>query len=263
MVTQPKPEFVSIKNLLMSGCSFLAILLLVLLSYAYRMGYLGRLLVLINANFIELPTDNLSSRDWWKKEVEHQVFVSQNRQYETCLFGDSISSGIGNTLGKQTYNFALPGMSTISQIEQLKALTAVNLRCQNVIIAIGTNDADYRTMNYQFFRNMKQIISIVKRMEANPPSGLSHHVILLPAFYSTLTASHDITRAGTIERVEEINALIRQVASTEKVLISNSGVQLLYNGQALKENLTTDGVHLNEDGKKIYREALLKILKEF
>jgi lysophospholipase L1-like esterase len=53
------------------------------------------------------------------------------------------------------------------------------------------------------------------------------------------------------------------VASTEKVLISNSGVQLLYNGQALKENLTTDGVHLNEDGKKIYREALLKILKEF
>ncbi len=252
MVTQPNHKFLSIKNLLI-GCTFLTILLLALLSYAYRMGYLGRLLVLINANFIELPTNILSSRSWWQKEVKHQAVVSQNRQYKVCLFGDSISSGIGNTLGKRTYNFALPGMSTISLIEQLKDLTAVNVKCRKAIIAIGTNDADYRTMNYQFIRNMKQIISIVKQMEANP-------VILLPAFYSTVAASHDITRAGTIERVEEINALIRQVASIKQVLISDLGIHLLYNGQALKENLTIDGVHLNEDGIKIYREALLKIL---
>jgi hypothetical protein len=30
----------------------------------------------------------------------------------------------------------------------------------------------------------------------------------------------------------------------------------------LKANLTSDGVHLNLDGKKIYREALLKIVAD-
>ncbi len=51
MITQPKHKFLSIKNLLI-GCIFLTILLLALLSHAYKMGYLGRLLVLMNVNFI-------------------------------------------------------------------------------------------------------------------------------------------------------------------------------------------------------------------
>ena len=68
--------------------------------------------------------------------------------------------------------------------------------------------------------------------------------------------------AGPIDRVEEIKALIRQVAESEKVTISEEGIQPLFEGKALKENLTVDGVHLNADGKKIYRQALLKILSQ-
>jgi lysophospholipase L1-like esterase len=85
-------------------------------------------------------------------------------------------------------------------------------------------------------------------------------VTLLPAFYSTIAASHDPTKAGSIQRVEEINALIRQVAKTERVPIENKGINLLYRNQSLKENLTFDGVHLNDNGKKIYRQVLLKML---
>ena len=39
-------------------------------------------------------------------------------------------------------------------------------------------------------------------------------------------------------------------------------MQRLFEGKALKANLTSDGVHLNLDGKKIYREALLKIVAD-
>lgn len=250
-----RPQRISIKNILIASISLNVILLWALISLANRMGYLGRVLVLMNANQVEIPTDTLSSQPGWQDEVKYQAFVTQNRQYDTCLFGDSISSGLDNTLGDRTFNFALSGMSTISEIEQLKALTPVKVRCHQAIIALGTNDAAYRTMNDQFIKNMQQIISTVRQMGAN-------RIILLPAFYSTVAASHDVSMAGTIERVEEINRLIRQVAVTEKVLISAAGIQSLYDGQALKENLTTDGVHLNADGRKSYRDALLKIQSE-
>lgn len=36
--------------------------------------------------------------------------------------------------------------------------------------------------------------------------------------------------------------------------------QLLFKDRALNENLTVDGVHLNEDGLTLYRLALLEII---
>lgn len=255
MIAQPKPRIIFLKKILiLISVSFNLVFVAFLLNFAYKTGYLGRGLVLVNANQVELPTDTLSSQSWWQEEVRYQVIVSKNSQYNYCLFGDSISSELGNTIGDRTFNFAEPGMSTISLIEQLKALTTANVKCRKVILAIGTNDADYRTMNDQFVKNTKQIISTVKQMGAE-------QIVLIPAFYSTVAASHDVTMAGTIERVDEINTLIRQIAATEKVMISEVGMSL-YEGKALKENLTIDGVHLNTDGRKIYRDALLKIQSE-
>ncbi len=231
------------------------LLVSILLFFTNKMGYLGRLLEVINANYPELPTDTLASQDWWQDEVKNQVSVTKNNQYTACLFGDSISSGLGNTLGDKTFNFALSGMSTISQIQQLKSLTAAQVRCERAIIALGTNDADYRITEHRFIKNMKEIIATVKQMGAT-------RIVMVPAFYSTVAASHDPSMAGPIDRVEEIKALIRQVAESEKVTISEEGIQPLFEGKALKENLTVDGVHLNADGKKIYRQALLKILSQ-
>jgi hypothetical protein len=84
------------------------------------LGYLGRVFVALNANALELPTDTLTSQFWWQDDVKDQISVTQKKNYAVCLFGDSISSGLGNTLGNNTFNFALGGMSTISLVEQLK-----------------------------------------------------------------------------------------------------------------------------------------------
>jgi lysophospholipase L1-like esterase len=236
---------------------FLNILLLsVILLYAGKRGYLGRTLVMANANHLELPTDTLSSQAGWQDEVKYQVAVTQNRQIKTCFFGDSITSMLGNTLGNDTFNFAIGGMSAISQLEQLKFLTTAKIRCDRAIIALGTNDAIYRTMDEQFIKNMRQIIGTV-----NKDMGVKQ-VVLLPAFYSTVEASRDVSVAAPIPRVDRFNQLIRQVAVAEKLSIYEAGVQPLFEGKALKANWTSDGVHLNPDGKKIYREALLKIVAD-
>ena len=241
------------KNIAILSILLNVILGSVILIYAGKRGYLGRSLVMANANYLELPTDPLSSQSWWQDEVKYQVAVTRNAHIKTCFFGDSITSMLGNTLGDNSFNFALPGMSAISQLEQLKFLTAAKIKCDRAIVALGTNDAIYRTMDGQFLQNMRQIISIMKKDMG------AKQVILLPAFYSTVEASRDLTVAAPIPRVDKFNQLIRQVAA-ENFSLDEAGLQPLFEGKALKATLTSDGVHLNADGKKIYREALLKIV---
>lgn len=236
---------------------FNIILLMVIFIYTGKRGYLGRMFVIANANYLELPTDTLSSQPGWLDEVKYQVAVANQRQIKTCFFGDSITSMLGNTLGNDTLNLAMGGMSAISQLEQLKFLTAVKLKCNRAIIALGTNDAIYRTMDEQFVNNMRQIIANVKQDMG------AKKVVLLPVFYSTVEASHDVSVAAPIARVDRFNRLIRQVARVENLSIYEEGLQPLFEGKALKANLTSDGVHLNADGKIIYREALLKIVANF
>ncbi|MEG4323568.1 MULTISPECIES: SGNH/GDSL hydrolase family protein [unclassified Microcoleus] len=242
------------KNIAILSILLNVLLLSIILIYTEKRGYLGRTLVMANANYLKLPTDTLSSQSWWQDEVKYQVAVTRNAHIKNCFFGDSITSMLGNTLGDNSFNFAIGGMSAISQLEQLKFLTAVRVKCDRAIVALGTNDAIYRTMDGQFVQNMRQIISTVKKDMG------AKQVILLPAFYSTVEASRDISVAAPIPRVDKFNQLLGQVAAAEKLSIDEAGLQPLFEGKALKATLTSDGVHLNGDGKKIYREALLKIV---
>lgn len=200
------------------------------------------------SNFKEIPF-KLIAESWWQKQVD----VTKNKIYDACLFGDSISSSLGNTLGTNTFNFAKGGMTTTSLVAQLEALSTANVKCQTAIIAMGTNDAGSSITNDDFIKNLKTSVSLVQGLGAVK-------VFLIPAFYSTVEASHNPALAGPITRVEEINALIRQVASMEKVVLFEEDIQPLYQGQSLRKDLTIDGVHLNYDGQNLYRQALLKLL---
>ncbi len=206
-------------------------------------------------DFSELPPkDTLSSTTLWKLAVQYQILATQNKQYQGCLFGDSITSALGNTLGKRYYNFAIDGLSTISLVEQLKLLIPANIKCQKVIIAIGGNDAWYQMSNEVFTQKLQESITLARQLE-------TQQIFLIPAFYSTYATSLDPSVAAPISRVDEINALINQIAAIEKVPVEASGIQPLYENNALKENLSSDGDHLNEEGLAIYRQALLKILE--
>jgi lysophospholipase L1-like esterase len=198
--------------------------------------------------------DTLATMPWWQDENRYRVNITASHHYEYCLFGDSITSLLGNTLGSSTFNFALSGMSSVSLVEQLNQLLAAKVKCSKVIIAMGTNDADYRITNQQFVNNMERAIVLTRQMQA-------YHIVLLPAFYSTVAASHNIDMAGPLSRVKEINRLLQQVAANQGVMLTGDGLDPLYSGEALRDDMTTDGVHLNARGRVIYRNALLRIME--
>lgn len=233
---------------------------LVLLSYKFGLDDLSAISNPIRKSFKQVTnttsqslTDTLVSAPEWQSQVKQQVIAAQEHSYDSCLFGDSISAGLGRSLGPSTFNFALNGMSTVSLVEQLKILTAAKLKCPKVIIAIGTNDAWYTMSNQAFLTKMEETITLARQLEVK-------QMILIPAFYATVAASHDPSMAGSNERVDEINALMRKVAAKEQVAIALESIKPLFQNHALNEKLTVDGVHLNEDGLAIYRLALLSLL---
>jgi lysophospholipase L1-like esterase len=199
------------------------------------------------------PQDQLTRIPAWQTLVEYQAIVSQDQHYQGCLFGDSISSGLGNSLGERRSNFAIGGMSTVSLVEQLQMFAAHHVQCQTAIVAIGTNDAWYHISDEQFKQNMTQIVALVRSLSAQ-------HIYVLPAFYSTVAASHNPDLAGPIQRVDDINGLLRTVMTEQHVPLESTALEPLFEQKALKEPLTVDGVHLNETGKAIYRTILLQLL---
>jgi lysophospholipase L1-like esterase len=200
------------------------------------------------------PKDNLSSTILWQLEVQYQRLATQDRKYQACLFGDSITAELGTTLGNQTFNFALNGLSSISLVEQLQSLVPAKIQCEKAIVAIGGNDAWYGISDELFVEKLKKAIALVKNLNTK-------QIFLIPAFYSNVAASLDPSIAAPLKRVEEINLLINQVAAIEQVTVAENGIKPLYANNVLKDNLTTDGDHLNAAGLEIYRQALLDILK--
>ncbi len=200
------------------------------------------------------PKDNLSATTWWQLAVRRQARMTKGRRYETCLFGDSISAQLGNSLGQQTFNFALGGMSTVSLCEQLKILLRNQVKCVKAVIAVGANDAWYGIDDDLFVRKIREVIALIRAMGAI-------EIILIPAFYSTVSASSNPFLAASISRVEEINALLNQVAAMEEISIAAAEIQVLFEERALRESFTKDGVHLNPEGLDAYRQALLKLLR--
>lgn len=198
------------------------------------------------------PQDQLPTIPAWQTLVQYQAIVSQGQQYQGCLLGDSISSALGNSFGEQRFNFAIAGMSTVSLIEQLQTLVDRQVKCQTVIVAIGTNDAWYHITDQQFKQNMTRIIALVRSLSPK-------QIYVLPAFYSTVAASQNPELAGSIQRVDEINTLLSAVVTEQRVSIEASALTPLFEQKALKESLTTDGVHLNETGQAIYRKILLQL----
>ncbi|MEG4075484.1 SGNH/GDSL hydrolase family protein [Microcoleus sp. Pol14C2] len=197
--------------------------------------------------------DTVSSALWWQVAVYNQVQQIKDRQYQGCVWGDSISSALGDSLGAENFNFAIGGMSSVSLLEQLKLVVPLRFTCEKAIVAIGTNDAMYGISDEQFVSNLKEAIAVMRSIGTK-------QIILIPAFYSTLAASYNPKLAGTIARVDEINGLINRVAAAENVTVESRGIQALFKEQALNADLTIDGVHLNAKGLNIYRKVLLNIL---
>jgi len=210
----------------------------------------------LNTVLNQIPTiDNLHDSPIWKLGMKYFLIATRGQTFSSCLFGDSISAELGNTLGIDTFNFSFDGLSTVSLVEQLQSLMSNKIKCGKAVIAVGGNDAWYQMSNDSFRQKLQESISLLQKMG-------TQQIYLVPAFYSTVAGSKDPEVSAPVDKVVEINNIINQVGQQEKIPVLVDDVAPLYENNALKDNLSSDGDHLNADGLKIYREALEKALEK-
>jgi len=187
--------------------------------------------------------------------MKYFLIATGGQRFSGCLFGDSISAELGNTLGVDNFNFSFDGLSTVSLVEQLQSLISHKVKCGKAVIAVGGNDAWYKMSDDSFRQKLQESISLLRKMG-------TEHIYLVPAFYSTVAGSKDPKVSAPVDKVVEINNIINQVGQQENIPVLVDDVAPLYENNALKDNLSSDGDHLNAEGLKIYREALDKALEK-
>jgi len=201
-----------------------------------------------------IPTkDTLSDSPIWQLGLQYFQIATKGKRFSACLFGDSITAEFGNKVGINNFNFAFEGLSTVTLVEQLQVLATNQVSCQKAVIAVGGNDAWYTMSDDAFRQKLQESIGILRKMKTKD-------IYLVPAFNSTVAGSKDPTVAASLERIIQINQIINQVGDGEKIPVLTDGVAPLYENNALKDNLSSDGDHLNEEGLKIYKAALKSIL---
>lgn len=129
----------------------------------------------------------------------------------------------------------------------------------------GTNDISH---NLSADSIANGVMSVVKRVKAASPKTKIYLQSLLP-FNESFNRYKLLT--GKTAMVSEINAKLAKMAKEEKVEFVNLYPLFLENGaedlkkpaseQVLSKSITRDGLHLTQDGYKIWIEAIRKYVK--
>jgi lysophospholipase L1-like esterase len=216
--------------------------------------------------------DPLPQEAWWQAAVAAQADHLQNRSLDFLWLGDSITAGLGTAADSgetgvvQGVNTALSGMTTTSLVIQLQQLSAVNLQVGQVVIAMGTNDADRAITPIEFRHNLIAAIELIQGLGA-------HRIDLLPGHFPTPGHLWHYGWPDALTRVQQLNWQVAQVAQTFADSTAAGESQLsviyhpqffsaMYSGHRVEPALTTDGVHLNAQGCQIYRRLLLALMAE-
>jgi hypothetical protein len=70
---------------------------------------LPKVLKLVDASVPKPPRDRLGSTPFWQAWVDYQATTNHHKHVQTCIFGDSISAELGDTLAWIIHDVAKEG----------------------------------------------------------------------------------------------------------------------------------------------------------
>lgn len=125
-----------------------------------------------------------------------------------------------------------------------------------VCLMIGFNDCDNEP--YNFPQTMENINSICSQLNDN---GIKF--IVQTNLSCTIEYNSTIGNNLTAERIEQLNDSIVSMCQTNGYNLLDNRNSVLVEGMYLKEKYSTDGVHLTDEGYKIWGCELFNIIKDY
>ncbi len=188
----------------------------------------------------------LTYEDWKKLLILEAKAISQGQgaNYLGILVGDSLSMWFPKEklpTGKLWLNQGISGDTSGGISKRLQAFAAT--RPNVIYIMAGINDLRRGNSDEEILRNHRQIIRSLQ--QAHPNTQIIVQSIL-PTRLSSISNS----------RIRQINTQLALIAQQEKANYLNIYDWFTDFQGNLRQELTTDGLHLSQDGYDVWREAL-------
>lgn len=169
--------------------------------------------------------------------------LKENDKYKIAMLGDSITDwGEWNELLKRN-DVINRGISGDSTDGVLNRIDGINSSVEKVFIMIGINDLGKGKSVDYVFNNYKKIVTILK--EKN----------MQPIIQSILFVDSDKIHYIKNNHVEQLNNKLKKYAMENDLVYIDLNIKLSKD-KKLRSNYSYDGLHLNGEGYKVWKEVL-------
>lgn len=195
----------------------------------------------------------------WVDLLRQEAQATRNAPRLTVLLGDSISLWFPSSMlpGRRTWiNQAISGEHSDMLLRRLDSLDESNV--ETIFLMIGINDLIAGKPEGQVTQNIQETIVYLKKH--HPNAEIVVQSILPHGAENATWEGRDRLLQLPNDRIQAVNIALEQVATKHKVHYLNL-YPLFANGEgALRPDLTTDGVHLNDLGYLVWRTAIALLL---
>jgi lysophospholipase L1-like esterase len=189
--------------------------------------------------------------NWELKVGEFKSFPNSTK--DIIFLGNSITAGIDwmELLGRtDVRNRGISGDITFGVLERLSEVTEG--RPSKVFILIGINDISRNIPDSIILSNYQEIIERIKK---ESPSTKIFFQTLLPVNNEFTQFKNHYNKD---EHILHVNEELKKLAAKEEISLIDLYPHFLNADKKLDKKNTIDGLHLNSEGYKVWKDILMK-----
>lgn len=197
----------------------------------------------------------------WVDLLRQEAAAHADAPRLTVLMGDSISLWFPQELlpGRRTWlNQGISGENSEMMSRRLDALDGTQL--ETIFVMVGINDLIAGIPEKEVARNIEKSVQYLKQQ--HPAADIIVQSILPHGDERATWEGRDRLLQLPNDRIQAVNTAIAKMAAEEGVHYLDL-YPLFADGEgALRPDLTTDGLHLNEQGYLVWRTAIALLINE-
>ena len=196
-------------------------------------------------------------------EKKCAMFELENANFshgQIVFIGDSITDGCAldnyyYDLPLATYNRGIGGDNTSGVLNRLKT-SLFDIKPSKVVMMIGINDINGCMSKEKILNNYEKILTQISN---NLPTAKVFCMSILP-INKTLENYTPINVEQSTSIILQVNPEIEKLANRFNYTFVNLFPSFCNSNNLLKDNLTPDGIHLNNEGYIVYSNQLKPLL---
>lgn len=193
----------------------------------------------------------------WVEQLQREAIAAANNRPErlTILVGDSLSLWFPSKLLPWDRNWLNQGISGETTVGLLKRLYLFDsTRPETIFVMIGINDLLHGVDNRIILANQRKIISQLRTV--HPGSQIVVQSILPHSGESANWEGRDRLLQLSNSRIRKVNRSLKALADAEGAFYLNL-YPLFTDAQGfLRSELSTDGLHLNDEGYQVWSTSI-------